>query len=185
MTLCFGNRLRAQRMYYRFALIWMETSFKRSFILHTARRSSSLSHKYSNMYSVTFFSLKLINFKKLLVFKKQIQISNYSRIPKTSLRDFCSLTEMRWFGEEGNVLWTTGCSFCHWSIILLFLPLPEPKPPPSLTEMFAYAASPASVCKTSSTCRLRHQKSMSMSASGHPKMMLPPIDSEGDNFKAM
>ncbi|KAJ1069839.1 hypothetical protein K5549_009862 [Capra hircus] len=55
----------------------------------------------------------------------------------------------------------------------------------SLTEMFAYAASPASVCKTSSTCRLRHQKSMSMSASGHPKMMLPPIDSEGDNFKAI
>ncbi|XP_016782259.3 MAP/microtubule affinity-regulating kinase 3 isoform X8 [Pan troglodytes] len=53
----------------------------------------------------------------------------------------------------------------------------------SLTEMFAYAASPASVC--TSTCRLRHQKSMSMSASGHPKMMLPPIDSEGDNFKAI
>ncbi|XP_043838345.1 MAP/microtubule affinity-regulating kinase 3 isoform X12 [Dromiciops gliroides] len=54
----------------------------------------------------------------------------------------------------------------------------------SLTEMFAYAASPASVCTTSSTCiRLRHQKSMSMSASGQPKMMLPPIDSEGDNFK--
>ncbi|KAK2104826.1 MAP/microtubule affinity-regulating kinase 3 [Saguinus oedipus] len=53
-----------------------------------------------------------------------------------------------------------------------------------LTEMFAYAASPASVC-TTSTCRLRHQKSMSMSASGHPKMMLPPIDSEGDNFKAI
>ncbi|XP_031310260.1 MAP/microtubule affinity-regulating kinase 3 isoform X12 [Camelus dromedarius] len=55
----------------------------------------------------------------------------------------------------------------------------------SLTEMFAYAASPASVCTTSSTCRLRHQKSMSMSASGHPKMMLPPIDSEGDNSKAI
>ncbi|XP_021797321.1 MAP/microtubule affinity-regulating kinase 3 isoform X8 [Papio anubis] len=53
----------------------------------------------------------------------------------------------------------------------------------SLTEMFAYAASPASVC--TSTCRLRHQKPMSMSASGHPKMMLPPIDSEGDNFKAI
>ncbi|XP_072486235.1 MAP/microtubule affinity-regulating kinase 3 isoform X5 [Notamacropus eugenii] len=52
----------------------------------------------------------------------------------------------------------------------------------SLTEMFAYAASPASVCSTSSTCiRLRHQKSMS--ASGQPKMILPPIDSEGDNFK--
>ncbi|XP_069853599.1 MAP/microtubule affinity-regulating kinase 3 isoform X3 [Dipodomys merriami] len=55
----------------------------------------------------------------------------------------------------------------------------------SLTEVFAYAASPASVCATPSTCRLRHQKSMSMSASGHPKMMLPPIDSEGDNFKAI
>ncbi|XP_076407553.1 MAP/microtubule affinity-regulating kinase 3 isoform X6 [Peromyscus maniculatus bairdii] len=54
----------------------------------------------------------------------------------------------------------------------------------SLTEVFAYAASPASLCATS-TCRLRHQKSMSMSASGHPKMMLPPIDSEGDNFKAI
>ncbi|KAK2504221.1 LOW QUALITY PROTEIN: hypothetical protein MC885_016876 [Smutsia gigantea] len=55
----------------------------------------------------------------------------------------------------------------------------------SLTEMFTYAASPAPVCTTSSTCRLGHQKSMSMSASGHPKMMLPPIDSEGDNFKAI
>ncbi|XP_036697341.1 MAP/microtubule affinity-regulating kinase 3 isoform X12 [Balaenoptera musculus] len=55
----------------------------------------------------------------------------------------------------------------------------------SLMEMFAYAASPASVCKTSSTCRLRHHKSMSMSGSGRPRMMLPPIDSEGDNFKAI
>ncbi|XP_060037101.1 MAP/microtubule affinity-regulating kinase 3 isoform X8 [Erinaceus europaeus] len=52
----------------------------------------------------------------------------------------------------------------------------------SLTEMFAYAASPASICTTSSTCRLRHQKSMSMSASGHPKMT---VDSEGDNLKAI
>ncbi|XP_029397055.1 MAP/microtubule affinity-regulating kinase 3 isoform X4 [Mus pahari] len=54
----------------------------------------------------------------------------------------------------------------------------------SLTEVFAYAASPASLCATS-TCRLRHQRSMSMSASGHPKMVLPPIDSEGDTFKAI
>nr|XP_021511658.1 MAP/microtubule affinity-regulating kinase 3 isoform X3 [Meriones unguiculatus] len=54
----------------------------------------------------------------------------------------------------------------------------------SLTEVFAYAASPASLCATS-TCRLRHRESMSLSASGHPKMMLPPIDSEGDNFKAI
>ncbi|XP_032764385.1 MAP/microtubule affinity-regulating kinase 3 isoform X4 [Rattus rattus] len=54
----------------------------------------------------------------------------------------------------------------------------------SLTEVFAYAASPASLCATS-TCRLRHQRSMSVSASGHPKMVLPPIDSEGDTFKAI
>ncbi|CAD7688509.1 unnamed protein product [Nyctereutes procyonoides] len=48
-----------------------------------------------------------------------------------------------------------------------------------------WLASPASVCATSSTCRLRHQKSMSMSASGHPTMMVPPVDSEGDNSKAV
>uniref|UniRef100_A0A8C3J2I9 MAP/microtubule affinity-regulating kinase 3 n=2 Tax=Calidris TaxID=8918 RepID=A0A8C3J2I9_9CHAR len=54
----------------------------------------------------------------------------------------------------------------------------------SLTEMFAYAASPASVCTTSfSSVRLRHQKSMSMSASVHTKMMLPPIDNGADNFR--
>uniref|UniRef100_A0A8C0ELQ5 non-specific serine/threonine protein kinase n=1 Tax=Bubo bubo TaxID=30461 RepID=A0A8C0ELQ5_BUBBB len=73
---------------------------------------------------------------------------------------------------------------CCWSIMLFFLPLPEPKPPHSLTEMFAYAASPASVCTTSfSSVRLRHQKSMSMSASVHTKMMLPPIDNGADNFR--
>ncbi|KAM5239902.1 MAP/microtubule affinity-regulating kinase 3 isoform 5-T5 [Hipposideros larvatus] len=53
----------------------------------------------------------------------------------------------------------------------------------SLTDMSAHAASPASVCTISSTCRLRHQKSMSMPASGHPKT--PSIDSEGDNFTAV
>ncbi|KAM4666507.1 MAP/microtubule affinity-regulating kinase 3 isoform 11-T11 [Amazona ochrocephala] len=54
----------------------------------------------------------------------------------------------------------------------------------SLTEMSAYAASPASVCTTSfSSVRLRHQKSMSMSASVHTKMMLPPIDNGADNFR--
>ncbi|XP_032962869.1 MAP/microtubule affinity-regulating kinase 3 isoform X8 [Rhinolophus ferrumequinum] len=55
----------------------------------------------------------------------------------------------------------------------------------SLTEVSAHAASPASVCTIPSTCRLRHQKSMSMSASGHPKTLLPPVDSEGDNFMAV
>ncbi|OXB73597.1 UNVERIFIED_CONTAM: hypothetical protein H355_005312 [Colinus virginianus] len=45
-------------------------------------------------------------------------------------------------------------------------------------------ASPASVCTTSfSSVRLRHQKSMSMSASVHTKMMLPPIDNGADNFR--
>ncbi|OXB55390.1 hypothetical protein ASZ78_004300 [Callipepla squamata] len=44
--------------------------------------------------------------------------------------------------------------------------------------------SPASVCTTSfSSVRLRHQKSMSMSASVHTKMMLPPIDNGADNFR--
>ncbi|XP_012868340.1 PREDICTED: MAP/microtubule affinity-regulating kinase 3 [Dipodomys ordii] len=59
--------------------------------------------------------------------------------------------------------------------------IPERKKSPAVPSV----TSPASVCATPSTCRLRHQKSMSMSASGHPKMMLPPIDSEGDNFKAI
>ncbi|XP_019494853.1 PREDICTED: MAP/microtubule affinity-regulating kinase 3 isoform X5 [Hipposideros armiger] len=53
----------------------------------------------------------------------------------------------------------------------------------SLTEVSAHAASPASVCTISSTCRLRHPKSMSMPASGHPKT--PSIDSDGDNFTAV
>uniref|UniRef100_A0A8C5Q9I4 non-specific serine/threonine protein kinase n=1 Tax=Leptobrachium leishanense TaxID=445787 RepID=A0A8C5Q9I4_9ANUR len=53
----------------------------------------------------------------------------------------------------------------------------------SLTGIFAYATSPASVCAISSIfARLRHPKSMSMSASRHSEM-LPPIDSEADNFR--
>ncbi|EMP32890.1 MAP/microtubule affinity-regulating kinase 3 [Chelonia mydas] len=45
-------------------------------------------------------------------------------------------------------------------------------------------SSPASVCTTSSSSiRLRHQKSMSVSASVHTKMMLPPINNDADNFK--
>ncbi|XP_068110318.1 MAP/microtubule affinity-regulating kinase 3 isoform X3 [Hyperolius riggenbachi] len=52
----------------------------------------------------------------------------------------------------------------------------------SLTGIFAYATSPASVFAISSIfARLRHPKSMSMSASRHSEM-LPPITSEGDNF---
>uniref|UniRef100_A0A6I8Q0M1 non-specific serine/threonine protein kinase n=1 Tax=Xenopus tropicalis TaxID=8364 RepID=A0A6I8Q0M1_XENTR len=52
----------------------------------------------------------------------------------------------------------------------------------SLTGIFTYATSPASVCAISSIfARLRHPKSMSMSASRHSEM-LPPIASEGDNF---
>ncbi|XP_060117283.1 MAP/microtubule affinity-regulating kinase 3 isoform X5 [Heteronotia binoei] len=56
----------------------------------------------------------------------------------------------------------------------------------SLTEMFAYAASPATVCTTSSiSVRLRHQKSMSMSASVHAKMMLPAVYNGTDNFRSI
>ncbi|KAM4691008.1 MAP/microtubule affinity-regulating kinase 3 isoform 2-T2 [Rhinophrynus dorsalis] len=54
----------------------------------------------------------------------------------------------------------------------------------SLTGIFAYATSPASVCAISSIfARLRHPKSMSMSASRQSEM-LPPIASEADNFGA-
>ncbi|XP_044128144.1 MAP/microtubule affinity-regulating kinase 3 isoform X6 [Bufo gargarizans] len=52
----------------------------------------------------------------------------------------------------------------------------------SLTGIFAYATSPASVGALSSIfARLRHPKSMSMSASRHSEM-LPPNASEADNF---
>ncbi|KAG8449275.1 hypothetical protein GDO86_016084 [Hymenochirus boettgeri] len=52
----------------------------------------------------------------------------------------------------------------------------------SLTGIFAYATSPASVCTISSIfARLRHPKSMSMSASRHSEM-LPPVAREADNF---
>ncbi|XP_072284481.1 MAP/microtubule affinity-regulating kinase 3 isoform X6 [Pyxicephalus adspersus] len=55
----------------------------------------------------------------------------------------------------------------------------------SLTGIFAYATSPASVCAISSIfARLRHPKSMSMSASRHSEM-LPPISSETDNFESV
>ncbi|XP_053331443.1 MAP/microtubule affinity-regulating kinase 3 isoform X5 [Spea bombifrons] len=51
----------------------------------------------------------------------------------------------------------------------------------SLTGIFAYATSPASVCAISSIfARLRHPKSMSMSASRHSEM-LPPVASEADD----
>lgn len=81
---------------------------------------------------------------------------------------------------------TSSLHVCHWSIMLFFLPPSEPNSPHSLTEMFAYAASPATVCTTSSTSvRLRHQKSMSMSASVHMKMMLPPVNNGTDNFRSM
>ncbi|XP_006160105.1 MAP/microtubule affinity-regulating kinase 3 isoform X3 [Tupaia chinensis] len=53
----------------------------------------------------------------------------------------------------------------------------------SLTEMLMQLALPQ--CTASSTCRLRHQKPMSMSASVHPNMMLPPVDSEGHTFEAV
>ncbi|XP_073466602.1 MAP/microtubule affinity-regulating kinase 3 isoform X5 [Aquarana catesbeiana] len=54
----------------------------------------------------------------------------------------------------------------------------------SLTGIFTYATSPASVFAiTSIFARLRHPKSMSMSASRHSEM-LPPIASEADNFEA-
>ncbi|XP_075700042.1 MAP/microtubule affinity-regulating kinase 3 isoform X5 [Rhinoderma darwinii] len=53
----------------------------------------------------------------------------------------------------------------------------------SLTGIFAYATSPASVCAISSIfARLRHPKSMSMSASRHSEM-LPTNTSEADNFR--
>ncbi|XP_048340599.1 LOW QUALITY PROTEIN: MAP/microtubule affinity-regulating kinase 3 [Sphaerodactylus townsendi] len=56
----------------------------------------------------------------------------------------------------------------------------------SLTEMFAYAASPATVYTASSiSVRLRHQKSMSMSASVHAKMMLPAVYNDTDNFRSI
>lgn len=99
------------------------------------------------------------------------------------LKRFLLLGGVQGSGEKGCML-DSRLLFGHCSITLLFLPLPEPTPSPSLTEVLAYAASPASLCATS-TCRLRHQRSMSVSASGHPKMVLPPIDSEGDTFKAM
>ncbi|XP_075049358.1 MAP/microtubule affinity-regulating kinase 3 isoform X6 [Mixophyes fleayi] len=52
----------------------------------------------------------------------------------------------------------------------------------SLTGIFSYATSPASVCAISSIfARLRHPKSMSRSASRHSQM-LPPITCEVDNF---
>ncbi|KAG8561376.1 hypothetical protein GDO81_015332 [Engystomops pustulosus] len=52
----------------------------------------------------------------------------------------------------------------------------------SLTGIFAYATSPASVFAISSIfARLRHPKSMSMSASRHSEM-LPTNTSEADNF---
>lgn len=159
-------------------------SFRVGLILYIARKRSSLSRKYSNTYDVIFFSLKLINFLNCCFKKSRYRLA----VAPESLNRFkrflfLDKDEMVWGGRLYAL--NKSCSFCHQSIILLFLPLPEPKPPPSLMEMFAYAASPASVCKTSSTCRLRHHKSMSMSGSGRPKMMLPPIDSEGDNFKAM
>ncbi|XP_042193824.1 MAP/microtubule affinity-regulating kinase 3a isoform X4 [Callorhinchus milii] len=60
----------------------------------------------------------------------------------------------------------------------------------SLTEMSACATSSAyvsastSASTTSSTStRLRHQKSMSMSAAGYTAKMMPPIDSEADNIR--
>ncbi|XP_063804603.1 MAP/microtubule affinity-regulating kinase 3 isoform X4 [Pseudophryne corroboree] len=52
----------------------------------------------------------------------------------------------------------------------------------SLTGIFTYATSPASVCAISSIfARLRHPKSMSRSASRHSEM-LPPITTEAVNF---
>ncbi|XP_040189631.1 MAP/microtubule affinity-regulating kinase 3 isoform X4 [Rana temporaria] len=55
----------------------------------------------------------------------------------------------------------------------------------SLTGIFTYATSPASVFAISSIfARLRHPKSMSMSASRHSEM-LPSIASEADNFEAV
>ncbi|XP_058847875.1 MAP/microtubule affinity-regulating kinase 3 isoform X1 [Acipenser ruthenus] len=58
----------------------------------------------------------------------------------------------------------------------------------SLTGMSACTTSPstyASACSTSSTSiRLRHHKSISMSASGHSsRMLLPPIESGADIFR--
>lgn len=126
-------------------------------------------------------STKIMNFLSCCLLL-QVQVSNCPRILKQG-KKVLNLWRSLGSGEKVCAL-DSRLLFGHCSITLLFLPLPEPKPSPSLTEVFAYAASPASLCATS-TCRLRHQKSMSLSASGHPKMMLPPIDSEGDNFKAM
>ncbi|KAJ7345215.1 hypothetical protein JRQ81_001165 [Phrynocephalus forsythii] len=56
----------------------------------------------------------------------------------------------------------------------------------SLAEAFDNAASPGTVYATSSTSvRLRYQKSMSMSTSMHAKMMLPPVNSGTDNFRSI
>ncbi|XP_060610773.2 MAP/microtubule affinity-regulating kinase 3 isoform X3 [Anolis sagrei] len=56
----------------------------------------------------------------------------------------------------------------------------------SLTETFVYAASPDTLYATSSTCvRLRPQKSMSMSASMHAKMMLPSLINGTDNLRSI
>lgn len=130
--------------------------------------------------SVVFF--KKMNFLNCCL-QSQLTGQQLSQNPQNKLKRILISGGLQGSGEKGCML-DSRLLFGHCSITLLFLPLPEPKPSPSLTEVFAYAASPASLCATS-TCRLRHQRSMSVSASGHPKMVLPPIDSEGDTFKAM
>uniref|UniRef100_G1PTG5 non-specific serine/threonine protein kinase n=1 Tax=Myotis lucifugus TaxID=59463 RepID=G1PTG5_MYOLU len=59
----------------------------------------------------------------------------------------------------------------------------------SLSEIVLICPSAPSVGETVTAAgggwRLRHQKSMSMPASGPPKMLLPPLDSEGGNVQAV
>lgn len=104
-------------------------SFRVGLILYIARKRSSLSRRYSNMYGVILFSLKLINFLNCCFKKSRYRLAVAPESPK-QVWDFCSLTKMRWFGEEGYMLWTrvalfvTSPSYCCFCLCLNPNPLP-------------------------------------------------------------
>lgn len=153
-----------------FTAVWMETCVRIGSLLYILRGHCS-SHTNIQTCEMFLFSLKLMNFKKYYLKKRSYRLA----VAPESKR-FCRLTETRRFGEDGTrvkqqvALFDTrplSCCFCL-----------------CLTRTFAYAASPASICAIPPSRQLKHPKSMSTSASGHPRMLPPPVGSAGDNSTA-
>lgn len=119
-----------------------------------------------------------MNFKKYHLRKR-----SYRLAVALEFKRFCCLTATRRFGEDGRRVKRRAALFdtrpLYYCFCLCLNPLP------SLTGTFAYAASPASVCAIPPTCQLKHPKSMSVSASGHPRMLLPPVGGAGDTSTAV